>query len=733
MKGGAGDYAYFGDIRAAFRSKVVLNPDEMQITLICHPRAVAPVEDVISQRSKKTRMAGIAQAVAAWTAGLDPVIADVSRSLTALLGRARSWLARTEDARRHVAKSAAARALAARTRHAKAVLTHARKTWMLAAKRSAATLSRSHTAWIAGITGALAVTLTSLFIWMSWHSRHIVLADTYISSSNLSLSVEQFVAHTIDSVDKSLTAVIEDIVANGASPEQPRAALAERVRRTPEVTGLMIVDAAGRVRSSSMPLGRRSLNASGKKYFALARSSTGIWLAVGEPVGARATGTHVIVASRRFNRPDGSFGGAVAATINPEYMQRFFSTLTVGEHGIIALQTMDGTLLVQRPHVEDEVGKNYGASVLFKGMLPWASSGVFPMQYETDRLWRIVGYQRVERLPLVVQVALAEDEALANWRHTTFIQAIVVLVMLGVLALMAVVLHRQLQARLVANRKLRATVGELERARVAAEASSRVKSQFLANMSHELRTPLNAIIGFSEMIRDAIMGPVATRYREYAHDIHNCGRLLLGVISDVLDLSKVEVGRLDLHDEQVDLAKVVGDCHRLISERVKTGRLELAIDLPPDLPMLLGDELRLKQIVLNLLSNSVKFTPAGGRVTLSAAVAPDGSLALAVSDTGIGMKPEEIPIALEPFRQIDSVHTRRYEGTGLGLPLARTLAELHGGTLHIDSAPGRGTTVTVTLPPERLIGGRGKSPVIRLSGDIGAAPNSRLGGAPRAG
>jgi two-component system, cell cycle sensor histidine kinase PleC len=692
-------------------------------------------------------MAGIAQAVAAWSSGLDAVRADAARSLTALLGRTRRalarwrkawqrraarWFARAEAARLRAAKSATVRALAARARHAKAVLSHARKAWILAAKRSAAALSRSHTAWITGITGALALTLTGLFIWMSWHSRHIVLSDTYISSSNLSLSVEQFVAHTIDSVDKALGAIIEDIQLNGAAPERPRAALAERVRRTPEVSGLIIVDAAGRVRSSSMPLARRAQNASDRKYFSLSRSSAGIWLAVSEPVGARAARTHVIVASRRFNRPDGGFGGVVAATINPDYMQRFFSTLTVGEHGVIALQTMDGTLLVQRPHVEGDVGKNYGSSVLFKGMLPWASSGVFPMQYETDHLWRIVGYQRVERLPLVVQVALAEDEALANWRHTTAIQAVVVLVMLGVLALMALVLHRQLDARLAANRKLRATVGELERARVAAEASSRVKSQFLANMSHELRTPLNAIIGFSEMIRDAIMGPVATRYREYAHDIHNCGRLLLGVISDVLDLSKVEVGRLELHDEQVDLAKVVGDCHRLISERVKTGRLELAIDLPPDLPMLLGDELRLKQIVLNLLSNSVKFTPAGGRVTLSAAVAPDGSLALAVSDTGIGMKPEEIPIALEPFRQVDSVHTRRYEGTGLGLPLARTLAELHGGSLSIESVPDRGTTVTVTLPPERLIA-RGKSPVIRLSGEIGAAPPSRMGGAPRAG
>ncbi|HEX6842596.1 MAG TPA: ATP-binding protein [Stellaceae bacterium] len=706
------------------------------------------MEVVISRRSEKTGIAGIAQAVASCRGAGATAVADTSRALAALGGRVRrtlgrqrkawqrrsaSWRASAERARRRLAKNATMRALAGRTRHAKAILAQARKSWMLALRRSAASLSRSHTAWISGITSALGVTLIALFIWMSWHSRHIVLSDTYISSSNLSLSVEQFVAHTVDSVDKSLTAVIDDINANGASPDRPRAVLAKLVRRTPEMTGLIIVGADGHVRSSSMPMAKRARNAADKKYFTLARSSAGISLAVNDPIAARGPATDVIVASRRFNLPDGSFGGVVAAIINPDYMQRFFSTLTVGDHGVIALQSLDGTLLMQRPQVESEVGKNFGASVLFKGMLPWASSGVFPMQYESEGLWRIVGYQRVEHLPLVVQVALGEDEALANWRHTTIFQAIVVFFMLGVLALMAIVLHRQLDARLAANRKLRATVGELERARVAAEASSRVKSQFLANMSHELRTPLNAIIGFSEMIRDAIMGPVATRYREYAHDIHNCGRLLLGVISDVLDLSKVEVGRLDLHDEQVDLAKVVGDCHRLISERVKTGRLELAIDLPPDLPMLRGDELRLKQIVLNLLSNSVKFTPPGGRVTLSAAVTPDGSLALMVSDTGIGMKAEEIPIALEPFRQVDNVHTRRYEGTGLGLPLARTLVELHGGTLAIKSVPGRGTSVTVTLPPNRLIA-RSKFPVIRLSGgELGAAPPSSMGGAPHAG
>jgi signal transduction histidine kinase len=275
--------------------------------------------------------------------------------------------------------------------------------------------------------------------------------------------------------------------------------------------------------------------------------------------------------------------------------------------------------------------------------------------------------------------------------------------MLIVLAMMAFALQRELKARL-------RTVGELERARLAAETSNRVKSQFLANMSHELRTPLNAIIGFSEMIRDGIVGPLASRYREYARDIHSSGRHLVKLIGDILDLSKIEAGRLELREELVDLPTVVHDCRRLVLARVERGGLALGIDLPPDLPPVRADELRLKQVLLNLLSNAVKFTRPGGRVDVSATVTKRGGIDIRIADTGIGMKAEEIPIALEPFRQVEGSMTRRYEGTGLGLPLARTLIELHGGSLSIVSAPGKGTTVTVALPPERVVGYRPIAP-----------------------
>jgi len=275
--------------------------------------------------------------------------------------------------------------------------------------------------------------------------------------------------------------------------------------------------------------------------------------------------------------------------------------------------------------------------------------------------------------------------------------------LLAALFLMAWYLNREFTARLGAYGQLSATVRELDRARLAAEESSRVKSQFMAHMSHELRTPLNAIIGFSEMIRDAVTGPISARYRDYAVDIHKSGAHLLRLINDVLDLSKVEAGGLDLHEETVSLADLVDDCRRLLSDGLAAGELALMIELPADLPAIRGDALRLKQALLNLLSNAVKFTPRGGSIQVSAAMTPDGSIALAIRDTGIGMAPEQIPLALEPFRQLDDAFNRRFEGTGLGLPLARRLAERHGGQLRITSATGMGTTATLILPASRVI------------------------------
>jgi signal transduction histidine kinase len=244
---------------------------------------------------------------------------------------------------------------------------------------------------------------------------------------------------------------------------------------------------------------------------------------------------------------------------------------------------------------------------------------------------------------------------------------------------------------------------ELRAARDVAEHASQAKSQILTNMSHEFRTPLNAIIGFAEVIRDATLEPVAPRYREYARNIHSSGQHLLGLINDVLDLAKIDTGRMDLHEEEVEVSRLIAATLPLVAERARTGGVELAAPLVPGLPPVWADRLRLKQVLLNLMSNAIKFTPRGGRVMVTALPTADGSLTIKVADTGIGMRAEEIPQALEPFRQVEQDLSRRFEGSGLGLPLAKQLVELHGGSLTITSEPGQGTTVYVSLPPHRVI------------------------------
>jgi PAS domain S-box-containing protein len=236
-----------------------------------------------------------------------------------------------------------------------------------------------------------------------------------------------------------------------------------------------------------------------------------------------------------------------------------------------------------------------------------------------------------------------------------------------------------------------------------AEVASRAKSEFLANMSHELRTPLNAIIGFSNIIADQLYGAIETpKYVEYAHDIFESGKHLLQVINDILDLSKIESGKFELSLQETNVQRLIEAAVRIVKERAEKANVRLSVNLQP-LPAMLLDERAFKQIFLNLLANAIKFTPEAGGVFITGKLQEDGQVVLTVRDTGIGMNEEDIPKALTPFLQVDNSLARKYEGTGLGLPLTKSLIELHGGHIHITSAIGAGTSVHIILPPNLVV------------------------------
>ncbi|GGF22203.1 hypothetical protein GCM10011611_30340 [Aliidongia dinghuensis] len=247
---------------------------------------------------------------------------------------------------------------------------------------------------------------------------------------------------------------------------------------------------------------------------------------------------------------------------------------------------------------------------------------------------------------------------------------------------------------------------ELEAARAEAVRADAAKSQFLANMSHELRTPLNAVIGFADIIQSEMFGSgegAWRRYKDYAADIATSGRFLLDVINDILDLTKASAGKTELREDRMSATALLISVERFFRERARAAGVALETRLPREDIELWADETKLKQVLLNLVSNAVKFTPSGGRVIVSAALKADSELELAVADSGIGIAETDLDRIFEPFTQVDNSLSRHHAGTGLGLPLARSFVELHGGTIGVRSWPNTGTTVTVLLPAGRVL------------------------------
>jgi len=466
----------------------------------------------------------------------------------------------------------------------------------------------------------------------------------------------------------------------------------------PQLTSIAIFDARGRIVNSSDASTPANLDISLQKYFQRARDNRTPVRFTSEPINFQIDGMPAILMVRRLEAPDGSFAGVINGSIPLDYFTRLYHDIYLGPGTAVSLFQRDGLLLARYPPIP-VVGHNLGDQVVFPQVLAHDAAGVIHSSGSILGTPLFVATHALNDLPLAVNVVMTDKRAYAEW-HNEFVGVVVALVViLGMIALLTFLAMRHFASYVnLAEARLETTRATEARAR--AEAMTQAKSRFLANMSHELRTPLNAIIGFSEIIETAMLGPLQQRYREYAHDIRTAGAHLLEIVNDILDLSKAEANALKVGQEPLDVAAIVREVDRIVRAQADRAKVSFDTRLDPDLPLVIGDQTRLRQILINLVSNALKFTPAGGSVTVSARKAA-GRMLIEVKDTGIGMAEEDIPAALRPFEQLDNSVARKYDGAGLGLPLTKHLVELLGGRFSITSAVNQGTTVAIEFECQR--------------------------------
>ena len=427
-----------------------------------------------------------------------------------------------------------------------------------------------------------------------------------------------------------------------------------------------------------------------RDYFAAHASGSNVGLHLAEPLAGKYTGRWFVPVSRAFIAAEHSFRGVITAAVEPAYYIPKLREHSVCDQCSVTVARSDGVVLmgadpdsgvIDPADVPKERLSDYGTQVRGRSEPAVFASTVLDARMRSD----LYG--------LLVEVTVPHQAVTALWwQRTRYLFLIGSLAGIGLLFLLY--RARAYERALIEARE------EADTARAAHDQANHAKSEFLAAMSHELRTPLNAVLGFAELIRDQVMGPDNSRYRTYASDIHDSGSHLLSLLNDILDLSKIEAGRLDLAEESVDLDEVFESTRKLTTGRASQGRI--AFDLQASGFVLRADERALKQMLLNLVTNAIKFTPEGGRVTVSAS-ADDKAVQIRVEDTGCGMTLKQVAQSREKFGQANKPDQPHGEGTGLGLNVTSALAELHGGDLLVDSVPGEGTLVTIALPPERLL------------------------------
>lgn len=578
---------------------------------------------------------------------------------------------------------------------------------------------------IVSIALFLAVCMWFVIGWSLWTEFSSARAIGSTEGYNLSAAFAENLTNTLDTANAALASI--DRIVRSAPPDRVKLELQQ------VVASITVRDIAVRITG---PDGRQILfqrgpdpsatNAGDPPEFVAGRQTLPAVMTIGPDIVAPA-GVFVPL-RRQLTAATGGFGGEAVLLIKPADLLPLVRQTDLGNRGSVALASADGVVLAG--FTSSDKDGNFGVGTFLGGDVYPASIAPgqtipFTRRGRLLNIKRLITMRRLSRYDLRVLVALDLDDVLGPARLHIWLISLVGVAATGLMAALSFLLSREVWRRtrneidLAYDRdRLRSARSRIEtdRARLAdtnrellitkeiAEAANRARTQFLAHMSHELRTPLHAIIGFSELIQEqAPTKPGSPPIAGYAADIWSSGRHLLELINAILDISKVESGTAKLTETVFPVADLARASLVSVRAQAEARNIQVDLSLPDAVLRLRADRTRLLQVLINLLSNAVKFTRNDGHVSLSVSVLASGELIFSVSDNGIGMTEAEIEIAMEPFGQVENTLSRSFEGTGLGLPLARKLTELHGGRLELTSKRGQGTTAIVVMPAERLI------------------------------
>lgn len=547
--------------------------------------------------------------------------------------------------------------------------------------------------------------------------RHAALKNAISNASNLTASFQDELAHTLGVISSTLDTIGDRVRMQGEHFDLYSWSRENTLFKESRIV-VGIVNLDGRLVATTRSPHPQPLYLGDREHIRVQLDGKAKGLYIGEPIIARSGGTVEIPISARINDISGDPLCIFSAIVPPAALIPLYTSVDLGNHGVLSLVGLDGVVRARFSRGEPSGLRGVGESVAgdpLPAAFPINATGYFIRPSIVDHIPRIYSYRRVGKYPLLVVIGFDLNDVYASaTEHARIIYSLAAVVTLILIALGAYLTHeirirslRELDLQ-IEREKLQATNRQLQDSNNRAETASRAKSMFLANMSHELRTPLNAIIGFSQIIKHQIKGPLgAPAYAQYADYIHTAGEHLHALIGDVLDIAKIEAGAIELNEESLKPSVIIREVCATLEGQAKRKRITIQIDVAAEIRNLqiLGDPLRLRQVIINLVSNALKFTPERGHVSVALDYAPGSALAFVIADPGIGMTSNEIRLALEPFGQINSALSRENDGAGLGLPLARRLIELHGGRLEIDSTKGRGTTVRAIIPEARILGG----------------------------